>query len=136
MELIMSWLSDVDKARRRKQQEDKARRQFLDSELRKHDPMVRRLLEEVAEYLKKVEAFKSQTVPVEFQSSNNFQEGSWSVTDEQECCNIVYLQTMDSPRFRVVYKSRDVFDYAYTHDTSEDDLKNALKEVLTWRVSI
>jgi hypothetical protein len=132
----MSWLSEVDKARRRKQEGDKARRQFLDSELRKHDSMVRGLLEDVANYLKKVDAFKSQTVAVEFQSSNNFQEGSWSVADERECCDIVYLQTMDSPRFRVVYRSGDVFDYAYTHDTSEDELKTALKEVLTWRVSL
>jgi hypothetical protein len=133
---VMSWLSEVDKVRRRRQGEEKARRQFLDSELRKHDPMVRRVLEEVANYLKKVEAFQSPTIAVEFQSSNNFQEGSWSVTDQRECCNIVYLQTMDAPRFRVVYKIGDDFDYAYTHDTSEDELKNALKEVLTWRVSI
>ncbi|HEY3303343.1 MAG TPA: hypothetical protein VGL70_07390 [Candidatus Binatia bacterium] len=132
----MSWLSEVDKARRRKQEQEKTRRKFLDSELRKHDPMVRRVLEEVAEYLKKVEAFKAPTVAVVFQSSNNFQEGSWSVADERECCDIVYLQTMDSPRFRVVYRSGDVFDYAYTHDTTEDELKDALKEVLTWRVSI
>jgi len=132
----MSWLSEVDKVRRRKQEKEKARRRFLDSELRKHDTMVRQVLEEVADYLKKVEAFKSQTVAVEFQSSDNFQEGSWSLTDERECCDIVYLQTMDSPRFRVVYRSGDVFDYAYTHDTSEDELKSALKEVLTWRVSM
>jgi len=132
----MTWLSEVDKARRRKQEEEKARRRFLDSELRKHDPMVRRLLEEVSDYLKKVEAFTSEKVAVEFKSSNNFQEGSWSVADERECCDIVYLQTMDSPRFRVVYRSGDVFDYAYTHDTTEDELKNALKEVLTWRVSL
>jgi len=132
----MSWLSEVDKARRRKQEEDKARRHFLDSELRKHDSMVRRLLEEVSDYLKKVEAFKSQSVAVDFQCSNNFQEGSWSVEDEHECCNIVYLQTTDAPRFRVVYRSGDVFDYAYTHDTSEEELKTALKDVLTWRVSL
>jgi len=132
----MSWLSEVDKARRKKQEQERARRKLLDSELRKHDPMVRRVLEEVADYLKKVEAFRSENVAVEFQSSNNFQEGSWSVTDQQESCNIVYLQTMDTPRFRVVYRSGDVFDYAYTHDTSEDELKNALKDVLTWRVSL
>jgi len=51
----MSWLSEVDKARRGKQEPERARRKFLDSELRKHDPMVRRLLQEVADYLKKAE---------------------------------------------------------------------------------
>ncbi|MGH7767552.1 MAG: hypothetical protein ACREQP_08875 [Candidatus Binatia bacterium] len=132
----MSWLSEVDKVRRRKQEKQKARKQSLNSELRKHDPMVRGLLQEVAEYLKTVEAFKAESVSIEFQTSNNFQEGSWSVADARERCDIVYLQTVDVPRFRVVYISGDVFDYSYTRDTSEDGLKNALKEVLTWRVSL
>jgi hypothetical protein len=135
----MTWLSEVDKARRRKQEEEKARRRLLDSELRKHDPMVRRLLQEVSDYLKKVEAFTSENVAVEFNSSNNFQEGSWSVADRRECCDIVYLQTMDSPRFRVVYISGDVFDYTNNPDTTEDELKKSLKKIqtiLTWRVSL
>jgi len=136
----MSWLKDVYQTGKAARDKNQALREATEAAhraaYRKHDPMVRRLLQDVADMLWGPSGLFPTNTNLEITcTSRQEEEPTWNVFGANDTCFVKLMMSngydrIPEPHFFIEFGRSGYWERETTKGLTEEELKNALKAVL------